>query len=77
MRLKKLTTILAVFGIAGAALAVDPPQQDNSQPPENQLQQQVRPPRPEGPYTREYWRNIARRPAEKAGCTRFRSVRRT
>jgi serine protease Do len=65
MRLKKLTTILAVLGIAGAAMAADPPQQDNSQAPENQLQQQVRPPRLDGPYAREYRRNIARRPAEK------------
>src|SRR5436305_1870686 len=66
MRLKKLTTILAVLGIAGAALAADPPrQQDNGQPPENQLQQQVRQPRPDGPYAREYWRNIARRSAGK------------
>ena len=67
MRFRKLTTMLAVLGIAGAALAADPlqqQQQDNGQPQENQLQQQVRPPRPEGQY-REYWRNIARREMQK------------
>jgi membrane-associated protease RseP (regulator of RpoE activity) len=64
--MKKMTTILAVLGIAGAAMAAGPSQQqqDNGQPQENQLQQQARPRRPENAYAQDYWRNIARH-AEK------------